>query len=131
MLLDRKIAALNLIGMKKGTFHPLFFFDQILSAELISKISKLFWGENWHQSDEDFSCFLSSCQLGLSFFGRDFWYFNFLSAMQKMKKQTRTRGCRTILFDYLCWEKQNKVCTSRNTRKQKFVFYFVVWQIDY
>jgi hypothetical protein len=34
---------LTLIGMREGTIHPLSFLDQILSAEFISKISKLFW----------------------------------------------------------------------------------------
>ena len=34
---------LTLIGMREGTFQPLSFLDQILSAEFISKISKLFW----------------------------------------------------------------------------------------
>ena len=46
---------LTLIGMRVGTFQPLSFLDQILSAEFISKISKLFWkwkltliGLIWH-----------------------------------------------------------------------------------
>ena len=46
---------LTLIGMREGTFQPLSFLDQILSAEFISKISKLFWkwkltliGLIWH-----------------------------------------------------------------------------------
>jgi hypothetical protein len=34
---------LTLIGMREGTFHPLSFMDQILSAEFSSKFSKLFW----------------------------------------------------------------------------------------
>ena len=34
---------LTLIGMREGTFHPLSFLDQILSAEFLSNISKLFW----------------------------------------------------------------------------------------
>ena len=37
------------IGMRKDTFISLSFLDQILSVEFLSKISKLFWGENWHQ----------------------------------------------------------------------------------
>ena len=32
---------LTLIGMTEGTFHPLSFLDQILSAEFLSKNSKL------------------------------------------------------------------------------------------
>lgn len=35
-------SALTLIGMRKGTFHPLSFLDQNLSAEFLSKNSKLF-----------------------------------------------------------------------------------------
>ena len=34
---------LTLIGMREVTFHPLSFLDQILSAEYLSEISKLFW----------------------------------------------------------------------------------------
>ena len=34
---------LTLIGTREGTFHPLSFLDQILSAEYFSEISKLFW----------------------------------------------------------------------------------------
>jgi hypothetical protein len=41
---------LTLIGMREGTIHPLSFLDQILSAEFISKISKLFW--RWKLTDE-------------------------------------------------------------------------------
>ena len=74
---------LTLIDMRGDTFSSLSISDQSLSAEFLSKISKLFWGENWHQSgwfdtlpsscslikmpldgakDEHFSCFHSSCQ---------------------------------------------------------------------
>ena len=42
--------SLTLIGMREGTFHPLPFLDQILSADFLSKLSKLFEVENWHQS---------------------------------------------------------------------------------
>ena len=75
-------------------FIPLSLLDQILSAEVFSKISKLFAGENWHQSgyfdtqliesykklplggskDEHFSCFPTSCQTGLS--KRRFFYYD-------------------------------------------------------
>ena len=34
---------LTLIGMKEGTFHPLSNLEQILSIDLLNKISKLFW----------------------------------------------------------------------------------------
>ena len=37
-------------GMRDDTFISLSFLDQILSAKFLSKISKLFGGENWHQS---------------------------------------------------------------------------------
>ena len=36
-------ANLTLIGMRSDTFISLFFLDQILSAEFLSRISKLFW----------------------------------------------------------------------------------------
>ena len=46
---------LTLIGMRRGTFHPLSILDQTLSAEFLPKISKLFWrwkltsiGLIWH-----------------------------------------------------------------------------------
>ena len=46
---------LTLISMREGTFHPLSFLYQILSAEFLSKISKLVWiwklasiGLIWH-----------------------------------------------------------------------------------
>ena len=42
---------LTLIGMRGDTFISLSFLDQILSADFLSKLSKLFEGENWHQSD--------------------------------------------------------------------------------
>ena len=45
----------DLIGMKEDTFHSLSFLDQILSADFLSKVSKLFWrwkltsiGLTWH-----------------------------------------------------------------------------------
>ena len=44
--LVRNKLVLTLIGMRQGTFHPLSFLDQILSAEFLSKISKVFGGEN-------------------------------------------------------------------------------------
>ena len=37
------IQNLPLIGMRGDTFISLFFLDQILLAEFLSKISKLFW----------------------------------------------------------------------------------------
>ena len=47
--------SLTLIGMMGDTFISFWFLDQILSAELLSKISKLFWrwkltsiGLIWH-----------------------------------------------------------------------------------
>ena len=49
------ILILTLIGMRGDTFISLSFLDQILSAEFLSKISKLFWrwkltsiGLIWH-----------------------------------------------------------------------------------
>ena len=33
-----------------GTFIPMYFLDWIFSAELLSKLSKLFGGKNWHTS---------------------------------------------------------------------------------
>ena len=45
-----KLKIVTLIGMRGDTFISLTFFDQILSAEFLSKISKLFEGKNWHQS---------------------------------------------------------------------------------
>ena len=46
-----KAIFLTPIGMRQGTFHPsalspCLFWNQILSAEFVSKISKLFGGEN-------------------------------------------------------------------------------------
>ena len=41
---------LTLIGMSGDTFISLRFLDQILSADFLLKIFKLFGGENWHQS---------------------------------------------------------------------------------
>ena len=43
--IDKNIACsrLTLIGMRKGTFIPFSFLDWILSAEFLSKTSKLFW----------------------------------------------------------------------------------------
>ena len=41
---------LTLIGMRGDTFISLSFLDQILSADILSKLSKLFDDENWHQS---------------------------------------------------------------------------------
>ena len=46
-------ASLTLIGMRKGTFFPLSFLDLTLSADFLSKISKKFGGENWHQSSKE------------------------------------------------------------------------------
>ena len=50
-------AVLTLIGMRGDTFISLSFLDQILSAEFLSKISKLFWrwkltsiGLIWHSA---------------------------------------------------------------------------------
>ena len=84
-------AALTLIGTREGTFHPLSFLDEILSAEFLSQISEFFWRWKltsnrliWHPAKlnthwflwkeiplggakaEHFFCFYSSCQLGLS-----------------------------------------------------------------
>ena len=52
IILDlQKDKALILIGMREVTFIPLSFLDDLtLSAEFLSKISKNFGGENWHQS---------------------------------------------------------------------------------
>ena len=44
------IFPLTLIGMRGDTFISLWFFDQILSADFLSKFYKFFGGENWHQS---------------------------------------------------------------------------------
>ena len=42
-------SSLILIGMRGDTFISLYFLDQILSAEFLSTIPKLFFGgENWH-----------------------------------------------------------------------------------
>ena len=38
---------LTLIGMRGDTFISLIFLDQILSAEFLSKVSKLFWRWNF------------------------------------------------------------------------------------
>ena len=45
----------TLTGIRQGTFHPLYFLDQTLSAEFLPKISKLSWrwkltsiGLIWH-----------------------------------------------------------------------------------
>jgi hypothetical protein len=38
---------LTLIGMRGDTFISFSFLDQILSADFLSKLSKLFEGENW------------------------------------------------------------------------------------
>ena len=72
--------------MRGDTFISFWFLDQILSADFISKLYKLFGVENWHQSsyfdtlpsllsflklplggakDEHFSFFQRSFQLGL------------------------------------------------------------------
>jgi len=87
--------------MRVDTFVSLSFLDQILSAEFLSKGSKLFWGKNWHQSgyfdtlpsllsllnvalgaskNGHFSFFQRSCQLGLS------QYYHTGSAMGKFNK---------------------------------------------
>ena len=42
-LLTCLLSLLTLIGMREGTFIPLCFLDWILSAEFLSKLSKLFW----------------------------------------------------------------------------------------
>ena len=42
---------LTLIGIRVDTFISLSFFDQILSADFWSQLSKLFGGENCYQSD--------------------------------------------------------------------------------
>ena len=45
-----KKTALNLIGMRGDTFISLSpILDQILSADFLSKLSKLFEGEHWRQ----------------------------------------------------------------------------------
>ena len=38
-----KLVVLTLSGLREGIFHPQSFLDQILSAEYLSEISKLFW----------------------------------------------------------------------------------------
>ena len=82
---DHEIAMLTLIGMRQGTFTPLSFLDWILSAEFLSKISKLFWRWKltsirfiWHPTKlieslktcpiggPKMNIFLASCQLGLN-----------------------------------------------------------------
>ena len=45
-----KIDCSTIVGMRRDTFISLFFLDQILLAEFLSKISKTNGGENWHQS---------------------------------------------------------------------------------
>jgi hypothetical protein len=40
------LPVLTLIGMRGDTFISLSFFDQILSADFLSKLSKLFEDEN-------------------------------------------------------------------------------------
>ena len=87
--------AAPLIETREGTFNLLSFLDQILSAEFLSKNSKLFWREKltsigliWHPDkliqppfkkmplggakDEHFSCSHSSCQLGIKISTRYF-----------------------------------------------------------
>ena len=82
---------LTLIGMREGAFHPLSFLDQNLSAENFKKklevkidinqvkyfdTAKLI--ESYKNmplggaKDDHFSCFHSSCQLGLKQELRDF-----------------------------------------------------------
>ena len=41
-----EVLGLTLIGMRGDTFISLSFLDQILSADFLSKLSKLFEGEN-------------------------------------------------------------------------------------
>ena len=43
MAKQNKLMLLTLIGMMGDSFISLSFLDQILSAKLLSKISKLFW----------------------------------------------------------------------------------------
>ena len=40
---DQMIFLLTWIALRGDTYHSLSFFDQILSAEFLSKIFKLFW----------------------------------------------------------------------------------------
>ena len=49
-LVDSDYARCSLIGMREGTFIPLYFLDWILSAEILPKLSKLFGGENLRQT---------------------------------------------------------------------------------
>ena len=51
IILDlQKDKSLILIGRREVTFIPSSFLVLTLSAEFLSKISKKFGGENWHQS---------------------------------------------------------------------------------
>ena len=50
--------ALTLIGMRGDTFISLSFLDQILTAEFLSKISKLFW--RWKLTSIGWTFFLLS-----------------------------------------------------------------------
>ena len=49
-MIQLNISFLTLIGMRGDTFISLSFLDQILSADFLSKLSKLFEGENLHQA---------------------------------------------------------------------------------
>ena len=40
---EQVLHRLTLNGMRQGTFYPLSFLDQTLSAEFLPKMSKLFW----------------------------------------------------------------------------------------
>ena len=46
LIKDCTILILTLIGMREGTFIPLYFLDWIFSAEFLSKLSKLLGGKN-------------------------------------------------------------------------------------
>ena len=50
MSLILRHSRLTLIGMSEGTFIPLSFLYQILSAGFLSKFPNFFGGENWYQS---------------------------------------------------------------------------------
>ena len=62
-----KLWVLTLIGMRSDIFISLSFLDQILSADFLSKLSKLFEGENWHQLGyfDTLPCLLSLLKIPL------------------------------------------------------------------
>ena len=116
-------AVLTLFGTGGDTFIPLFFLDQFLSAEFLSKISQLCWQWKWTfikliwkpakliesykhcgAKDEHFSCFHSSCQWRLrqvqcSFLTKQTFLFKsgFSQSSTSLIKETRAKELQ------LCW----------------------------